>query len=59
MKNKEITIQIGRTYNLNNYRSARIDVGIKATDKTKEEIMKEVVELANFVKQEMGLEDFD
>jgi putative lipoic acid-binding regulatory protein len=54
-KNKEITIQIGRTYNVGNYESVRLDVGIKATDKTQEEIMEEVLELANFVKDAIGV----
>jgi hypothetical protein len=52
---KEISIHIGRTYNIGNYESVRIDVGMKAQDKTREEIMKEVLDLANYVKSEIGL----
>ena len=50
----EISIQIGRTYNIGNFESLRLDVGMKATDKTKEEIMQEVLELAEFVGKAIG-----
>ena len=52
---KEINIHIGRTYNIGNYESVRLDVGIKATDKTREEIMEEVLELAKYVKEQIGV----
>ena len=54
---KEITIQIGRTYNIGNYESVRLDVGIKATDKTRDEIMGEVIELAKYVKEVIGVKE--
>ena len=53
--NKEISISIGRTYNIGNYESVRLDVGIKAEGKTREEIMSEVLDLATYVKKEIGV----
>ena len=53
---QEISVHIGRTYNIGNYESVRLDVGIKATDKTKEELMKEVLDLAQYVKKEIGVD---
>jgi len=55
---QEISVHIGRTYNIGNYESVRLDVGIKATDKTKEELMKEVLDLAQYVKKEIGVDWF-
>jgi len=54
---KEITVQIGRTYNIGNYESVRLDVGIKATDKTREELMEEVLSLASYVKDAIGVKE--
>jgi hypothetical protein len=53
--NKEISVHIGRTYNIGNYESVRLDVGIKATDKTRKEIMEEVLDLAKYVKEQIGV----
>ena len=57
LMSKEITVQIGRTYNIGNYESVRLDVGIKATDKTREELMEEVLSLANYVKDAIGVKE--
>jgi len=52
---KEISIHIGRTYNIGNYENVKVQVGITDKGRTKEEIMKEVLDLGNYVKKEIGL----
>jgi len=56
---KEISISLGRVYNIGNYENVKVQVGITDKGRTKEEIMKEVLELVQYVKKEIGMQKYE